>query len=140
MSQAVTLQLSDEALDRYQRGATAARKPLEEFLVERLIEAVPPLADDLPSPLHEELQRLERLDDETLWQIARRQLPPADQRQYHRLLIKNTQGTLTEQEKETLPQLGEHARLLSLKAAHAYMVLKWRGHRVPLPVELQQPE
>ena len=67
MSQAVTLQLSDEALDRYQRGATAARKPLEEFLVERLIKAVPPLADDLPSPLHEELQRLERLDDETLW-------------------------------------------------------------------------
>jgi hypothetical protein len=51
MAQTVTLQLSDETLQRYQRGATAARKLLEEFLIERLIEAVPPLADDLPSPL-----------------------------------------------------------------------------------------
>ena len=138
MAQIVTLQLPDETLQRYQRGATAARKLLEEFLVERLMEAVPPLADDLPSPLHEELEALEQLDNDALWQVARSRLSPALQRQYSRLLTKNSQGTITEQEKETLHTLGEQARLLTLKTAHAYMLLKWRGHRVPSPEELQR--
>jgi hypothetical protein len=139
MAQTVTLHLPDETLQRYQQGATAARKLLEEFLVERLMEAVPPLADDLPSPLHEELEMLEHLDDDALWQVARSQLPPNSQRLYSRLLTKNSRGTITVQEKETLHTLGEQARLLTLKAAHAYMVLKWRGHRVPSPEELQRP-
>ena len=50
MAQTITLELPDETLQRYRRGATAARKLLEEFLIERLVEAVPPLADNLPSP------------------------------------------------------------------------------------------
>jgi hypothetical protein len=66
MAQTVTLQLPDETLQRYRRGATAARKLLEEFLIERLMEVVPPLADDLPSPLHEELKTLEQFDDDAL--------------------------------------------------------------------------
>ena len=56
MAQTVTLELSDETLQRYQRGATAAHKQLAEFLAERLMDAVPPLPDDLPSPLREALQ------------------------------------------------------------------------------------
>jgi len=135
MAQMVTLQLPDETLQRCQRGATAARKLLEEFLVERLIEAVPPLANDLPSPLHEELEALEQLDDDALWQVARSRLSPTLQRQYSRLLAKNSQGTITEQEKETLRTLGEQARLLTLKTAHAYLLLKWRGRRIPSPEE-----
>jgi hypothetical protein len=139
MVQTVTLQLPDETLQRYRQGATAARKLLEEFLIERLVEAVPPLADDLPSPVREELQALEQCDDDTLWQVARSQLSPARQRQYSRLLAKNTQGTITAQEKAILRTLGEQARLLTLKIAHAYLLLKWRGYRVPSPEELQSP-
>jgi hypothetical protein len=140
MAQSVTLLLPEETLQRYRRGATAARKLLEEFLVERLLETVPPLADDLSSPLREELQALEHLDDDALWQVARSQLPPARQRLYSRLLARQSQGIMTAQEQETLHSLGEQARLLTLKAAHAYMVLKWRGHRIPLPEELQRAE
>ncbi len=139
MTQMVTLQLPDETLQRCQRGAAAARKLLEEFLVDRLMEAVPPLANDLPSPLHEELEALEQLDNDALWQVARSQLSPTLQRQYSRLLAKNSQGTITAQEKETLRTLGEQARLLTLKTAHAYLLLKWRGHRVPSLEELQRP-
>jgi hypothetical protein len=58
---------------------------------------------------------------------------------YSRLLSKNSQGTITAHEQETLHTLGEQARLLTLKAAHAFMLLKWRGHRVPSPEELQRP-
>jgi len=140
MTQTITLQLPDETLQRYRRGATAARKVLEEFLVERLIEAVPPLAGDLPSPLREELTELERLDDEALWKVAHSQLPPARQRLYSRLLTKNSQDTITASEKEKLHALGEEARRLTLKKAHAYMLLKWRGHHIPSPEELQGPQ
>ena len=136
MGQIITLQLPDETLQRYQLGAVAARKALEEFLVDRLVEAVPPLASDLPFPLQEELRALEELDDETLWQVARSQLLPDRQRLYSRLLVKNSQRTITQREKELLNTLGEEARRLTLKKAHAYMLLKWRGHPIPLREEL----
>jgi len=136
MVQTVTLQLPDETLQRYRRGAAAARKGLEKFIVERLMEAVPPLADDLPPPLQEELKTLEELDDETLRQIAQSQLPPDRQRLYNRLLAKNSQGTITAQEKDILNALGEEARRLTLKKAHAYMLLKWRGYAIPSREEL----
>jgi hypothetical protein len=139
MTQTVVLQLSDETAQRYRRGAIVARKVLEEFLVERLTDAVPPLADDLPSPLREEMEALENLDDEVLWEVARSQLSLAKQRLYSRLLHKNSQGTITAREKETLYALGEEARRLTLKKAHAYMLLKWRGHRIPSQEELQRP-
>jgi hypothetical protein len=133
MAQTISLQLPDKALQHYRRGATIARKRLEEFLADRLVEAVPPLADDLPSPLREELELLENLDDQALWQIAQSQLLPARQRQYSRLLTRNSQGALTAREQEKLRALGEESRRLTLKKAHAYMLLKWRGHRLPVP-------
>ena len=133
MARSVTLQVPDELFQCSQRGASAARKLLEEFLLERLSEAVSPLADDLPSPLQAALQALEQLDDETLGQIARGQLPPARQRVYSRLLAQQSQGALTDQEQAALRILGDEARLLTLKAAHAAMVLKWRGHCLPTP-------
>ena len=140
MAQTVTLQLPDETLQRYRRGATAAHKALEEFLTERLMEAVPPLAGGLPSPLREEVKALENLDDEALWRVAQSQLPPARQRLYTRLLAKNSAGTITADERETLHALGEEARRLTLKKAHAYMLLKWRGHHIPSREELKRSE
>ena len=133
MAQIVSIQLSDEALLRYQRGATAARKLLEEFLVERLREAVPPLADDLSSPLKEALKELEELDDEALKRVLQSELPLARQRRYSRLLTKQREDSLTPQEQEKLHALGEEARLLTLKKAHAALLLQWRGHPLPVP-------
>ncbi len=103
-------------------------------------EAVPSLAADLPSPLHEALKGLENLDDAALWKAAQSQLPPTRQRQYSRLLTKNSRGTITPREKETLDALGEEGRCLMLKKAHAYMLLKWRGHCIPSRDELQRSE
>jgi len=115
-------------------------RPCEEFLAERLMEAVPSLAGDLPSPLREEVKALENLDDEALWRAAQSQLPPACQRLYSRLLAKNSAGTITAHERETLHALGEEARRLTLKKAHAYMLLKWRGHHIPSREELKKSE
>ena len=140
MSQTITLELSDEMLKRYQRGATVAGKMLEEFVVERLVESAPLLADDLPSPLQEELKVLESLDDDALWQVARSVLAADRQRLYQRLLAKNSQGLITTDEKERLTTLGEEARRLTLKKAHAFMLLKWRGHTIPSLASLETPQ
>lgn len=139
MTQTVTLKLSEETLHRYQRSAAAVHKEVEDFIIERLEEAAPPLADDLPSPLQEALQQLESLDDEALWTVAKSELPPEQQRQYTRLLNKNSQGTLKPEEQKTLAALGEEARRLTLLKAHAYMLLKWRGHELP-PLATLQPD
>ena len=139
MAQTVTLGLSDETLQRYQRGATAAHKQLAECLAERLMDAVPPLPDDLPSPLREALREIERLDDAALWQIAQSQLPPARQRLHSRLLAKQSHRPLTARETDLLRGIGAEARLLTLKKAHAYMLLRWRGHTLPSLAALSQP-
>jgi hypothetical protein len=56
------------------------------------------------------------------------------------LLYKNGQEIITAREKEKLHALGEEARRLTLKKAHAYMLLKWRGHAIPSPEELQSSQ
>jgi hypothetical protein len=129
--QTVTLRLPEETLRRYQRSAAAVHKGVEEFIIERLEEAAPPLADDAPLSVQEALQHLESLDDEALWAVAKSKLPPNQQRRYTRLLNKNSQGTLKPEEQETLATLGEEARRLTLLKAHAFMLLKWRGHTLP---------
>jgi hypothetical protein len=66
MPNTITVELPDETLLRYQQGASATRKNLEAFIVDRLVEAVPPLAADLPTPIKSELTALEGLDDKAL--------------------------------------------------------------------------
>lgn len=140
MPQTITLTLPDDAVQRYQRGAVIARKRLDEFLVERLADVVPPLADDLPSPLDQELKKLEELDDVALWKIARSRLPSKQQHLYDNLLTKNSQGDITTDEKKELQTLGQEARRLTLEKAHAFMLLKWRGHQIPTLDQLRDSE
>jgi hypothetical protein len=131
--QTLTLQLPEDILQHYQRGAMAARKPLEDFITDRLVETPLPLNTTLPAPVEAKLKAMEALADESLWEIAKRRLPPPQQRHYNRLLSKNVQGTITEAEKKFLQALGDEARLLTLEKAHAFMLLKWRGHSLPPP-------
>lgn len=140
MSRTVTLQLPDETLQRYEQGAAAARKELADFMAERLKELAPPSTEDLPPPLSHELDAMEELDDEALWEIAQTQLSPDRQQGYDRLLVKQSRTALTPDEEKELQELGEEARRLTLKRAHAYMLLKWRGHDIPSLEALQSLE
>jgi hypothetical protein len=136
MSESVTVELSDKALERLRRGAGAAGKPLEQFLVDRLMDSVPPLPEDIPPALREELDMLEQLNEPALREVAESRLPVGRQRQYSRLLTKNSSGDITTAERRELEELGEEARRLTLKKAHAHLLLKWRGHAIPSPPEL----
>jgi len=137
MTQAVTLYLPEDTLQRYRRGEAVAGKGLDEFIADRLAELGPPLADDLPDSLRDELKSLEEADDQTLWQAARCCLSAEKQEQYDRVLVKHAEGSLTTDERRRLHELGDEARRLTLKKAHALMLLKWRGHGVRESVPLR---
>jgi len=132
----VTLELPEEMHHLYQRGAIAARKRLETFMVEWLGEAAPPLVDEPSTEVDDELVALEQADNQKLWQVAQSRLPRAKQNLYHTLLEKNSEGLLANDEVALLHELGEEARRLTLKKAHAYMLLKWRGQEIPTPTTI----
>lgn len=133
MLQTITLELPDEMVRRFRRGAAVAHKPFDQFLTERLLEAVPPMADELPPAVQAELEALETLDNAALQRVAQSHLLPERQRLYSSLLTKNQRGTLTAVEKEKLHTLGEEGRRLTLKKAHAILLLKWRGVSIAPP-------
>jgi len=137
MTQAVTLHLPDDMLERYRRGAAVARMDLDAFIAERLAETTPPLADDLSGSLRAELKSLEEGDDAALWKAAECRLAAEKQAEYERLLSKQAEGPLTTDDQQELRELGEEARRLTLTRAHALMLLKWRGYGVPSRQDLQ---
>ncbi|MCB0079476.1 MAG: hypothetical protein KDE47_01025, partial [Caldilineaceae bacterium] len=104
----------------------------------RLDEAVPPAEDITSTDTDIELAALEEEDDTDLWQIARSKLPIDQQERYDELLDKNSTGIITDAESQELHQLGDEARRITLRRAHAFMLLKWRGHAIPTRAELRQ--
>jgi len=140
MSQTVVLDLPDETIVHYAWGAAAARKPLEEFLADRLNEAASALVDLYTRPFDTDLDELNQLSDDDLWSIARQRLGDSEQEQYDVLLEKNQQALLPPHEQAVLGRLGNRARHLTLRKAHAFMILKWHGHKLPSPDEMQENE
>ena len=137
MSQSITLDLADETLQRYQRGAAAAQKSTAEFIADRLTESAPLSAEHLSLAEQNALALMDLLDSDHLRQIAQSQLSNRHQDLYDELLEKNEAGTITQDEIATLQALGDEARRLTLKKAHAYMLLKWRGEEIPSLETLQ---
>lgn len=98
----------------------------------------PPSVDDVPEPLQSELKALEQLSDDKLWNLTESHLAPSRQRTLSRLLRKNQAEDLTEREQRQLDELLEEEQRLTVKKAHAWLLLKWRGHRIPTLEELHE--
>ena len=139
MAQPVTLQLPEAIYERVRRTAEATKCPVEEVLIKTIEAMMPPSVDDLPPSYRDEFLGLDSLSDDELLKVAESVMPPAQQRRYSLLLRKNQKGALSEKERKALAQLGAEARKLTLRKAHAYAILKWRGHRIPTPAELSKP-
>lgn len=140
MSQTVVIELPDETVVRYQQGAAAARKPLEEFLVDRLKEAAPPYSAIATLPFDRELDGLNRLSDADLWIVTRESLNNDEQNSYDELLEKNQLAYLSPEEKIAMEKIGNSARRITLRKSHALMILKWRGYTLPAPDEMQDED
>lgn len=138
--QTVAIQMPQPLYHRLERLAELTRRPLENLVIQTLDASVPSLPGDLAPEMRGDLLSLEGLDDESLWQVARSVVSPEQQVQHSLLLAKNRQGPITEQERATLTRLRQKADQLMLRKAYAYVLLQWRGHRLPTLAELEAQE
>ncbi len=129
--QVVTLNLSESLYQTARRVAEATGKSLEAVLQASIAHALPPL-DDVPPDEAAELAALALLDDADLWRIARTTLSTKEQAELHDLLDRQGAGDLTPAERRRLQELLEAYGRLTLRKAHAYLLLARRGYRVPM--------
>lgn len=130
-AQAVVLQLPPVLYRAARKLAEATRQPLEQVLQASLARVLPPL-DDVPPEEVAELSALALLEDVALWQTARATMPSTDQRALHDLLDSQSAGQLTPPDQLRLQALMEVYGKLTVRRAHAYLLLARRGYRVPM--------
>jgi len=133
IAETVTLQLPETLYRRLANTVQATKRSLEETILHALRVGSPPAWEDVPPEFQADLAALDKLDDETLWKIARSQKTPVEMERYDQLLERNNSSTLTEAERLELTQLRADADRFMLCKAHAAVLLRWRGHNAPSP-------
>ncbi len=126
----VVVKLPEGIFERVNRIAEGLKQPVQQTLI-KIVEAGLPSLAKIPPEYRSELEALEAMSDEELWEIARDEMPAAQQRQLEHLLRKNQAEGLSEAEQRSLDQLHAEANRFMLRKSYVYVLLKWRGHRVP---------
>lgn len=137
MSQTVTLTLPDKLYRPVQRAAQATRQPVEKVLLTALEASLPSL-DGLLTDLADELAQMETLDNDALRRTLLETVPIDQQQALEELLRRNQAGELTLVEQEQLASLQRAADGVMLRKAHAAVLLRFRGQRIPTLAELRQ--
>lgn len=132
-SETVTLQIPEVLHQRLVNTANATQRPLEEVILHALQVGSPPAWDDVPEEFQANIAALDKLDDNSLWQIFHNRKTAADMERYYILLEGNSSGTLTEAERLELMALRHEAELFMLRKAQAAVLLRWRGYTVSAP-------
>lgn len=136
--QTITLGLPEAIRKQLESQARAKARSIEEVAIQALARSLPPtVEDDLPVALRAELKAMSRLSDSSLWDIAEGTMNPDKVALYDVLLERLQDHTLTPEGREWLARLREEADTLMLRKAHAYALLKARGHALPALEELR---
>jgi hypothetical protein len=112
--------------------AAQTARPVDEVLRARLEASFTENALDLSDDEQKELQALVYLADDTLWTIAREQMPLPKQSHMQLLMTKNSDGSITEAEYLDLAQLVDQGQRLMLRKAAAMKLLLDRGYQITL--------
>ncbi|MEZ4867842.1 MAG: hypothetical protein R3C14_41330 [Caldilineaceae bacterium] len=131
LTQDVTISLPESLYLRLQQVAQGTKQSLAEVVLRAIQVGSPPSWEEAPAEFQVDLAALERLDDDTLWQIARSNQLAQDTTRYQELLDKNTNRTLSPLERLELTQLRKSADRFMLRKAYAVDLLRWRGHAIP---------
>jgi hypothetical protein len=127
----ITLPLPESLYIRLKQIADATEQSLIDIALRAVQIGSPPGWEDAPAEFQTELAALDRLDDTSLWHVARAHQSEADATRYQALLDNNAAGSLAVSERDELNQLRQAADRLMLRKAHAAALLRWRGHVIP---------
>ena len=122
------IQIPENLSTRLRQLAARRRQPVEEIVTDRLFTSLDDELDSLPSAEEAELRALYHLSDDALRAIAAEQMSADNQVLMVRLMERNSQGALTEDEQETLEALVERGDQLMLRKAEAAAILVHRGY------------
>jgi len=126
MAKSLQITIPEDIVNRAQHLAEALSKPIEDILLEHLDTLTIDISQ-LPDDIQSELEALHYLSDDALWTIARDQMPNDEQQIAHALMTKNTQGTITPDERKRLEDYADRSDRLMLRKAEAATLLKQRG-------------
>ena len=135
VTETLTIHLPVAAAQRLRRVAEISRRAVDEVIADTLAASLPPLLEDVPTAFQADLATLEPLPTEHLRQHLDATLDPAQLAHYDTLLAAAATRPLTPREQEELAALRLQADRLMFRKAYAAVLLKWRGERVPVPVE-----
>jgi len=128
MTDQIVLTLPEDLSERARRIAESMAQPVEKVLIDHLRTLSGPLPA-LPPDVQAELDALKYLSDDTLWTIARDQMPDDVQNRAHYLMDRNSRQQITADEYAELEQLAQRADQLMLRKAEAAAILKQRGYQ-----------
>lgn len=128
----VVVELPDDVYERVERTAKGLQQPIDRALV-KIVEAGLPSLAKVPAGYRPELEALEEMTDDELWEVAKAEMSGVQQDRLDELLRKNQSEGLSAAEQQELDQLHAEANRLMLRKSYAQVILKWRGHPVPIP-------
>lgn len=131
MTQTVTLELPEALYRLAHQVAEATGQPVEEVLQASIAHALPPL-DDVSPEEAASLAQMALLDDAALWQEARAMMSTEEQARLEDLLEQQGSEALSTAETSRLEALLERYGQLTVRKAHAWLLLARRGYHVPM--------
>jgi hypothetical protein len=120
--------LPEDLLIRLSQLAARRQQSVESILADRLFTTLDDELDQLPTTEQAELRALHHLSDDVLLFIAAEQMRPADQNLLTQLMERNSEGSLSQSEQETLAALVERGDQLMLRKAETIAILVNRGY------------
>ena len=113
---------------RLSQLADRQQQSVETILSDRLFTALDEELDNLPTAEQAELRALHHLSDDALRFIAAEQMTPENQTLLSQLMVRNSEGALSQTEQATLAALVERGDRLMLRKAETTAILANRGY------------
>ena len=133
MSQTFSVDLSDTVIQHLKMIAASSQQPIEQIVRQSIEGNLPPQLPNGSPKLKAELIRMQQLPIRDLRTIAHSEISSVQQQRHVELLEKNSDGSITDLERQELQRLRIEADELMLRKAYAWALLRWRGFPLPLP-------
>jgi len=128
MAETVTLQIPETLYQRLAIATGATRAIARRHNFTSLTNWQPPNTERCTEEFHTDFASLDRLNDDSLWQIARSKKSQLEMERYDTLLSKQQNTALTDSERLELDNLRKDSDRFMLRKSQAAAILKWRVH------------
>jgi hypothetical protein len=136
----ITVSIPEALYLQIEAAARSSAQSVDAVVAQSLERTIPPhLATLLPTALRAELDAMEQLSDEALRAIALSMAPPERGMRMDDLITLKQSGSITPEQQAELTELSAESEALMVRKAHAFALLKSRGHTLPPLDQLPVP-